>query len=84
MNPRVLLADEPTGNLDSGAGSQVMALLEGMREEGLTLVVVTHDLAIGRRAETALVLQDGRVDREVPGSELDYRVRDAPRPGARA
>jgi putative ABC transport system ATP-binding protein len=72
MGPRVLLADEPTGNLDSTAGGQVMELLEGMQAEGLTLVVVTHDLAIGRRAGTAIVLRDGRVAEQVPGAELAY------------
>ena len=84
MKPGLLLADEPTGNLDSAAGSQVMELLETMRANGLTLVVVTHNLAIGRRAETAIVLQDGRIDQEVPGWELEYGVREAPPPGAPA
>jgi putative ABC transport system ATP-binding protein len=70
MRPKVLLADEPTGNLDSASGSQVMELLEGMNANGLTLVVVTHDPGIGRRADRVLLLRDGRVDREIAGSEL--------------
>jgi len=70
MRPKVLLADEPTGNLDSASGSQVMELLESMNEQGLTFVVVTHDPGIGRRADRVVLLRDGRVDREIAGSEL--------------
>jgi putative ABC transport system ATP-binding protein len=70
MQPRVLLADEPTGNLDSKAGGQVMDLLEGMNREGLTLVVVTHDPNVGRRAEDVLVLRDGLLAERIAGREL--------------
>jgi putative ABC transport system ATP-binding protein len=72
MRPRLLLADEPTGNLDSAAGGQVMELLEGMNAEGLTLVVVTHDPNIGCRADRVVVLRDGRVAQEVAGRELSF------------
>jgi putative ABC transport system ATP-binding protein len=72
MRPRFLLADEPTGNLDSAAGGQVMDLLEGMNAEGLTLVVVTHDPNIGRRAGRVLVLHDGRVAQTMAGRELGF------------
>jgi putative ABC transport system ATP-binding protein len=72
MRPRLLLADEPTGNLDSAAGGQVMELLEDMNGEGLTLVVVTHDPSIGRRADRVVVLRDGRVAKEVAGRDLGY------------
>jgi len=50
MQPEVLLADEPTGNLDTASGSEVMHVLEQMNTRGLTLLVVTHDPAIARRA----------------------------------
>jgi putative ABC transport system ATP-binding protein len=59
MGPAVLLADEPTGNLDRASGSEIVALLEAMNAEGLTLVVVTHDPDVGRRARTRLRMDDG-------------------------
>jgi putative ABC transport system ATP-binding protein len=61
MNPGVLLADEPTGNLDERTGQEILKLLESMREQGLTLIVVTHDLQIGRRAKRLIRLRDGRI-----------------------
>lgn len=70
MRPRVLLADEPTGNLDTANGEQILKLLEGMNAEGLTLVVVTHDPNVGRRSDHVLVLRDGNIVERVPGAEL--------------
>jgi len=61
MRPQLLLADEPTGNLDSSSGRHVMEVLEGMNADGLTLIVVTHDPAMASRANRALVMEDGRV-----------------------
>jgi putative ABC transport system ATP-binding protein len=72
MEPRLMLADEPTGNLDSKSGASVMELLEGMNADGLTLIVVTHDANIGRRAGEVVVLRDGEIDQIVPGNELRY------------
>jgi putative ABC transport system ATP-binding protein len=59
MGPGVLLADEPTGNLDRASGAEVVALLEAMNGQGLTLVVVTHDPALGERARVRLRMVDG-------------------------
>lgn len=59
MGPKVLLADEPTGNLDSVSGGEVIALLERMNAEGLTLIVVTHDAALGGRARRRVRMADG-------------------------
>jgi len=60
MNPSILLADEPTGNLDSVAGGEIVRLLEKMNEEGLTLIVVTHNPEIGERSRLHVRLADGR------------------------
>jgi putative ABC transport system ATP-binding protein len=65
MGPSVLLADEPTGNLDTAAGGEVMKLLEKMNGEGLTLLLVTHDPGLGRRARHRLRLVDGEKEEEV-------------------
>ncbi|MHC4390751.1 MAG: ABC transporter ATP-binding protein [Planctomycetota bacterium] len=70
MGPKILLADEPTGNLDSRAGGQVLDLLDGMSERGITLVVVTHDPSVARRADRVIVLRDGKIVACVPGNEL--------------
>jgi len=59
--PAILLADEPTGNLDSGGGGEIVELIERMNAAGLTLIVVTHDPEIGLRAGRRLRLADGRV-----------------------
>ncbi|MCU7864219.1 MAG: ATP-binding cassette domain-containing protein, partial [Candidatus Thiodiazotropha sp. (ex Lucinoma borealis)] len=59
--PRLLIADEPTGALDSHNSSQVMTLFRELHDEGHTLVMVTHDLAIGERADRVVMLSDGAV-----------------------
>jgi putative ABC transport system ATP-binding protein len=61
MEPRILLADEPTGNLDTTSGGEVVRIVEALHEQGLTLVVVTHDPAIGERAHRRLRMRDGRI-----------------------
>jgi len=62
MSPSILLADEPTGNLDRSSGREIIELIERMNREGLTLIVVTHDPEISRRARRVIRLVDGRVD----------------------
>ena len=61
MQPALLLADEPTGNLDSLSGAEVVSLLEELNQEGLTLLVVTHDAALGERARRRLLMRDGKI-----------------------
>lgn len=65
ISPSVLLADEPTGNLDSVTGEQILALFEELRDEGHTVLVVTHDKAIAQRADRIIALQDGEIVQEV-------------------
>jgi putative ABC transport system ATP-binding protein len=61
MKPEVLLADEPTGNLDSKSGEEVVDLIERLNRDGISLLVVTHDPDIGRRATRHLVMHDGKI-----------------------
>jgi putative ABC transport system ATP-binding protein len=61
MKPSILLADEPTGNLDSKSGEGVTKLLESLNAEGITLMVVTHDPTLGARAQRQLNMLDGRI-----------------------
>ncbi|MEA5053217.1 MAG: ATP-binding cassette domain-containing protein, partial [Propionicimonas sp.] len=58
--PRLLLADEPTGNLDQATSGEVLALFEELHADGLTLVVITHDTAIAQRASRHIRILDGR------------------------
>lgn len=62
INPAVILADEPTGNLDSSSGIEVVKILEQLNANGLTLLVVTHDESLGRRANRRLHMVDGAIE----------------------
>jgi putative ABC transport system ATP-binding protein len=64
MEPSVLLADEPTGNLDRASGVEIVDLLEALNETGVTLIIVTHDPALGGRAGRRLEMIDGRIIRD--------------------
>ena len=61
MQPRVLLADEPTGNLDSKSGAEIVAILEALNADGIALLVVTHDADLGGRARRRILMHDGRI-----------------------
>lgn len=67
MKPGVILADEPTGNLDRHTGQEVMAVLEELHHQGSTLVIVTHDADIGQRAHRRLRLVDGEIVQDARG-----------------
>ena len=62
MRPRLLLADEPTGNLDSASGSEVIEVIERLNRDGITLVAVTHDQNLGDRATRHIHMVDGQID----------------------
>jgi putative ABC transport system ATP-binding protein len=61
MEPGLILADEPTGNLDRASGREVVETLEGLNERGLTLLVVTHDMEVAERARRRVRMDDGRI-----------------------
>ena len=61
MRPRLILADEPTGNLDRASGEEVIGTLERLNASGLTLLIVTHDPEIGRRAARRIRMDDGSI-----------------------
>ena len=64
--PKLLLADEPTGNLDSATSLEVMALLQGLNDRGLTILLVTHEPDIARHAKRLVVFKDGQVISDDP------------------
>ena len=62
--PKLILADEPTGNLDSRSGLEIMALLERLNRDGMTILMVTHDPQLGTHADRIIHLKDGRIVKE--------------------
>ncbi|MBS3956605.1 MAG: ABC transporter ATP-binding protein [Clostridiales bacterium] len=69
-DPSIVLADEPTGNLDSVSGVEVMRILQGLNEQGITVVLVTHDETVARHAERIVRLRDGLL---VADEEVEQR-----------
>ena len=65
-SPRLILADEPTGALDTGTSAEIMALLERLNAEGLTVIIVTHEPDIAAHARRLIRLRDGRITEDVP------------------
>jgi putative ABC transport system ATP-binding protein len=61
MNPDIILADEPTGNLDSTSGSDIMSIFTDLWKQGRTLVIITHDPALAKRASRVVEIRDGRI-----------------------
>ena len=64
MKPKFILADEPTGNLDSHSSSEVVSILEDLNNQGLGLIVVTHDAQIGKRAHRKIRMVDGKIQND--------------------
>jgi putative ABC transport system ATP-binding protein len=66
MRPRVILADEPTGNLDRTSGKEVIKILEELNKKAMTLIMVTHDPELGERAERKITMVDGSIASDTP------------------
>ena len=64
-NPSILLADEPTGNLDSKTGVEIMALFERLHQAGNTIVLVTHEAEVAAHAKRQIIIRDGQVEKDV-------------------
>lgn len=61
VRPNIIIADEPTGNLDSSRGEEIMKLLKDLNKQGITLIVITHDMNIARQAGRVVQIKDGRI-----------------------
>ena len=70
MKPKLLLADEPTGALDTASGEQIMELFRQLNEEGVTIVMITHESEIARHAHRQLLIRDGRLSPREGGEAL--------------
>ncbi|HLP86325.1 MAG TPA: ABC transporter ATP-binding protein [Candidatus Paceibacterota bacterium] len=70
-DPKVIFADEPTGNLDSKSGSTVMHILEKLNKEGRTIILVTHDINVARHAKRIVTIRDGFIVNDEPVNEKD-------------
>jgi putative ABC transport system ATP-binding protein len=67
MNPDIVLADEPTGNLDTSSGSDIMSIFPDLWKQGRTLVIITHDPGLAKRASRVVEVRDGRVTADHAG-----------------
>lgn len=70
-DPKVIFADEPTGNLDSKSGNNIMHILETLNKEGRTIILVTHDVGVAMHADRIVTIRDGLIisDKKVPANE---------------
>ena len=66
-NPKILLADEPTGALDTKSGEQVMELFQNLNEEGVSVLMITHDAEIASRAKKIITIRDGQITNAAGG-----------------
>jgi putative ABC transport system ATP-binding protein len=78
--PSILLADEPTGNLDSSTGREILALFQELHAAGNTIILVTHEAGIAAQCPRAIRLSDGRVIDDGPGSRVATVVPASPFP----
>ena len=64
MGPAILLADEPTGNLDSATGEEIMRLFERLYSDGNTIILVTHERDVAEHAHRTIHIRDGRIEKD--------------------
>ncbi len=65
--PSLIMADEPTGNLDTATGEAILAMIDELHDQGMTIIMVTHDPSVADRCERIIHLRDGRIDRDEAG-----------------
>jgi putative ABC transport system ATP-binding protein len=73
-NPALILADEPTGNLDSASTEEVLGILERLKDEGRTIVLITHEDEVARHAERVIRLSDGVILADTPVASFERRA----------
>jgi putative ABC transport system ATP-binding protein len=73
-NPDIILADEPTGNLDTKTGQEIMEILKNLNEQGTTIILVTHEISKAKWASRLIHMQDGQILRELTGTRKDSLV----------
>jgi putative ABC transport system ATP-binding protein len=78
--PSILLADEPTGNLDSKTGEEIMGLFEDLHREGNTIILVTHEADIAAHAHRVVRIHDGKIESDQPSKDRKVIVAPAPQP----
>jgi putative ABC transport system ATP-binding protein len=73
-NPKILLADEPTGALDTKTSEEIMSLFDTLNEQGITIVIVTHEMGVARHARRRILFRDGQVVEDAPQSRADHTL----------
>ena len=63
--PKIILADEPTGNLDSQNGMEIMKTFDQLNEEGTTIILITHDMEVARHARRIITFKDGQIESDL-------------------
>ena len=77
FNPSIILADEPTGNLDSKTGAEIMEMFDELYDQGHTIILVTHEDDIAEHAKRTIRLRDGKIESDVMNSDVEFSVAPA-------
>ncbi len=75
VNPKIVIADEPTGNLDSAKGVEIMALLNELNQKGITLLIITHDESVAAQASRVVEIRDGKLKEKTTDARSVQRLR---------